>query len=76
MAQVISVNVYNIDGDPVKAVVGRGFPVAAVGFRPFVQNVDGVNASLYGIIETSVFGRPQRFGVVQSVAQLVTAANA
>jgi hypothetical protein len=75
MAQAISINVYNIDGNAVP-VVRRGFPVAQSGFRPFVQNADGANASLYGIIETSVFGRPQKFGVVETVAQLVTAANA
>ena len=77
MAQVFTVNVYEIDGAAVKTVRAFGIPSAQAMFRPYVQGSDGSNTSLYGIIEMPAFGpATKKFGVIQTVSALVTLANA
>ena len=70
MAQIISVNVYEINGSPQKAIIKNGFPVASSQFEPYTGN----NPSLYGIIR--LLPTQFEYATVETVAQLVTLGNA
>lgn len=70
MAQNLGLNVYEINGIPVKTVQKEGFPVAASQFLPY----NGNNGSLYAIVR--LLPSQFEYAVVETVAQLVTAANA
>lgn len=81
MANVISVNVYSVNNNAAFTPKTIGFPVASSIFRP-VEGVvvakDGTTR-LYGIVQPTATGlnvsQPQYY-VVETVAQLVAAANA
>jgi hypothetical protein len=70
MAQIIAINVYEVNGVPVKTVESLGFASASIATRPY----NGSSTSLYGIIQSSVTGK--EYSTVETVAQLTTLANA
>jgi len=70
MAQNISVNVYEINSYPAKNIYKIGFPVAQCQFLPY----NGNNTALHANIQT--IGNQFQYSVVETVAQLVTLANA
>lgn len=80
MANVISVNVYGLNNQMFKTAPQRfGFPVQSSIFREVEGVVTATNGTrLYGIIQPLPTGlnvnQPQ-FYVVETVAQLVTAAG-
>lgn len=80
MANVISVNVYGLNNQMFKTAPQRfGFPVQSSIFREVQGVVTATNGTrLYGIIQPLPTGlnvnQPQ-FYVVETVAQLVTAAG-
>jgi hypothetical protein len=76
MAQVISVNVYGVnkEGGP---VFKPGFPVSGSAFLPVSEVTTFNGVRVYGKIVTSaIAGRPNEYYVIETVAQLVTLANA
>jgi len=79
MAQIFSVNVYQINDSALSSPESRGFSPANVRFRPAASGTTVNGVSIYGIVEELPSGlrvNSVNNYVVETVAQLKTAANA